>query len=582
MLRSTHLFHWFATICALFLAFSPAMAQTPLIVTDADIRYEVRPIIERGDLKSLRITVSFTGTKTGQTPLNLPDTFGAQTQLWRQIGSPRVSGGTLSQPRPNQWLITHAPRARVRLTYDATTAFDNDPDIEAIMTRPFRSIIRPKWFSVIGSSIFVRLTVHDQTPIRFAWRDVPPGWRVASDLEHNGLVADGLHLSSLIGANDLAILPLGTGNTRIAMRGNFVGLAPDQLQADFAKINAAQRALWRDNDRAFFISLAPIASGDASVMQFGVGLGEDAFAVWAVEATSQKEIIWLFAHEHLHAWLPGQVGGLDSSTSAISSYWFSEGFTNFYTARTLARSGLWTPEDWIKHWNEVMGAYQTSRARLMPAAQTIPTFWTDRIVNDLPYQRGALIALTIDQRLKQATNHTKSLDDVMVLMRAKARTKGRFAPQLLIESVKEVGGIDITNLINDVAIGGQAIAFSKEAWGQCIVVKDEVRPIFDVGFERQQTAISGNIVKGVRPNGPAYFGGLRDGMKILRRTTGELGNTSVLVSYEVEVSPGKIEMLSWFPIGPAISVQTLALGADLIASAPTANRAKCLTMLSGG
>jgi predicted metalloprotease with PDZ domain len=586
MFKSIRRTLWAAALClwlaSLIASTSPAIAQTQSLLAEADIAYELQPILERGELKSLRITLRFNGQRNGETTVYLPNEYAGQTQLWRQIGLPSVQGGTLVTPQPDRWTIKHKPRARVIVAYDLITAFDTEPALESMMAKPFRPIIRPNWFSLVGSTSFVRLNVDDQTPIRFRWRNIPRGWQVASDLEHTGLVAGGLMASSILGGKDVRILRVGTGGTRIAMRGNFGGLTQDQLQTDFAKINAAQRTLWRDSDRAFFISLAPIASDDASVMLLGTGLGQDAFAVWAVEATSREEIIWLFAHEHLHAWLPRQVGGLDGSTSEISSYWFSEGFTNFYTARTLVRSALWTPEDWIKHWNEVMGAYQTSRARLMPAAQTIPMFWTDRIVGELPYQRGALIALTIDQRIKQATNHTKSLDDVMVLMRTKARTEGRFAPELLIESVREVGGFDITSLVNDVAINGQAITFSKEAWGQCIVVKEEVLPVFDVGFEREQTAIASNIVRGVRQNGPAYFGGLRDGMKILRRTTGKLGDASVLVTYDVEVSPGKNETLSWFPIGPAMNVQRLTLGADLAPSAPRADRAKCLTLLGGG
>jgi predicted metalloprotease with PDZ domain len=586
MFNSIRRTFWLAAFClwlaGLITSAAPANAQTPPLLTDADIAYQVQPILERGELKSLRITLRFNGQRSGETTVYLPNEYAGQIQLWRQIGVPHVQGGTLITPQPDRWTIKHKPRARIIVTYDLTTAFDADPALESIMAKPFRPIVRPNWFSLVGSTSFVRLNVDDQTPIRFRWRNIPRGWQVASDLEHTGLVASGLTASSILGGKDVRILRLGAGGTRIAMRGNFSGFTPDQLQADFAKLNAAQRALWGDNERPFFISLAPVKDEVGSSFQLGTGLGDDAFAAWALEKTTRAELIWLFAHEHLHAWLAGQIGGLDQSVSPISSYWLSEGFTNFYTARTLLRSGLWTPEDWIKHWNEVMGAYQTSPARLMPASETVSKFWSDRTIGELPYQRGALIAMTIDQRIKQVTNQSKSLDDVMLLMRNKARTGGKFAPELLIESVKEIAGSDVTSLVNDIAINGQAIGLPNEAWGQCIAFQEGVRTVFDVGFDRDRTGAAGNIATGVRQNGPAYGAGLRDGMKILRRTTGKLGDPNVAVTYEVEAAASKVETLSWLPVSAPINVQTLALGVDLAPDAAADKRTKCLRILGGG
>jgi predicted metalloprotease with PDZ domain len=578
LFRRVSLFAW---LISLTLWPTLVATQTPSVLNQVDIRYQVAPIIQRGELKSLRITLSFKGQSNGQTIVYLPNDYAGQTQLWRQIGTPNVRGGRLTTPQPNRWAISHKPNARIVITYDLKTAFDAEPDLTATMSKPFRPIIRPDWFSLVGSTSFVRLSVNDQTPIGFRWRNVPKGWQVASDLEHEGLDAGGLMASSLIGGRDLKLLRLGRGGTRIAMRGSFSGFTADQREADFTKLNAAQRALWGDNDRVFFISLAPVKDNSGASFQLGTGLGDDAFATWVLESTTRSELIWLFAHEHLHAWVPGQIGGLDNSISPISSYWLSEGFTNYYTARTLVRARLWTPEDWIKHWNEVMGAYQTSPARLMSARETVDKFWSDRTIGELPYQRGALLALTIDQRIKQATNQSKSLDDVMRLMRSKARAGRKFAPDLLIESVKEIAGLDVTSLINDIAINGQALGFPNEGWGECINLQESVRPVFDVGFDRDRTGFAGNIVAGVRQNGPAYQAGLRDGMKILRRTTGKLGDPTIAVTYEIEGPNNKIETLSWLPRGPSINIQTLALGMNLSPEAVSDRRASCLAMLGG-
>ena len=49
---------------------------------------------------------------------------------------------------------------------------------------------------------------------------------------------------------------------------------------------------------------------------------------------------FLGGHENLHQWLPVRFGG--DHAPDPTGYWFSEGFTNFYTHRPLA-SGLWEP-----------------------------------------------------------------------------------------------------------------------------------------------------------------------------------------------------------------------------------------------
>jgi predicted metalloprotease with PDZ domain len=560
---------------------SNAYAQARTHLSEADIRYQVEPIFERGDLKSLRIHMSFYGQRSGKTTVYLPDVYAGQSELWRQIGAPRVTGGVLASPSPARWEITHRPSARIRVTYELTSAYDTEPDMLSTMAKPFRPIVRPQWFSLIGSTTFARLNVDDKTPIRFAWRNFPKEWRVASDLEHDNVDADDLMNSTLMGGRALRVMTVGTSRSRIAIYGQLNSISDEQLQSDFAKLSAAQKAIFGDDDRPFFFSLATLPNSDGSSYQLGTGLGDDAFAAWVLSTTSRLDMYWILSHEHLHAWLPRQVGDIDMTLNPIASYWFSEGFTNFYTARALVRSGLWTPEDWINHWNEVNTEYQSSPARFLKASETVDRFWTDSIVRELPYQRGALIALTIDQRIKDATNHTKSLDDVLILMRTKARLGKKYAPELLIESVKEIAGFDVSGLINDVAINGQAIDFPTQGWRACINVQETARPIFDVGFDRERTATANNVFTGVREDGPAYRAGIRNGMKIIKRTAGKLGNTTLPIAYEVEISPGNVKTFTWLAAGPTRTIQSLGPGPDLSLTAPTAERNACVKLLGG-
>ena len=188
-------------LIASLVAFSPvrSAALTPAQLNAANIRYEVRPIMAENMLQSVRITVRLIGQASGQTKMMLPNETYGQKQLYRYIGPPRVRGGTLAVTAQDKWVITHSPRAALTVSYDITSAFEAEPDITTMMETPFAPIIRPNWFSFIGATTFVRLSVDDQTPVHFSWHGTPRGWKVASDLEHSGLTYGLLHNSSLIG-----------------------------------------------------------------------------------------------------------------------------------------------------------------------------------------------------------------------------------------------------------------------------------------------------------------------------------------------------------------------------------------------
>lgn len=585
MARLSRILRVFVSVSTFGLAFLmctvSANAQTAPNLNQADIHYQVRPILKGGNATAVRVTLRFTGRREGQTIVYLPNEWAGQTELWRHISSPTVSGGTWTSSTPYQWRITHRPRARITIRYDITSAFEGDPDVANTLRKPFRPIIRPTWFSLVGSTTLARLNVEADTPIRFSWTGLPPRWKAASDLEHSGLTSEGLLASTLIGGKDLTLVPVGDGGTRLAIQGPFANFNANQLATDFAKISQVHRAFWGDGDSRFFTSLAPVKTEGSEKLLLGTGLGADAFAAWVSQNSSRDDALWLLAHEHFHAWLPGQVGGLESGRSEIESYWFSEGFTNFYTVRTLVRAGLWTPQRWVDHWNDEIAAYQTSSARLMPAAATVDKFWSDADVGKLPYQRGALIALVIDQRVRRATNNRKNLDDVMLAMRAKALSGGKFAPTLLIEAVKEISGLDVSSLIQDVARNGQAIDVPDEAWGGCIRVDQITKAAFDVGFDWERTQMSSNVVTGTHNDGAASRAGLRDGMKIKRRVIGKLGDPDTLLGYEVEGAEGKVAILSWYPRGANILTHRLALGPNLGLEASQPEKAQCLSVLGG-
>lgn len=84
-----------------------------------------------------------------------------------------------------------------------------------------------------------------------------------------------------------------------------------------------------------------------------------------------------------------------------SLYWFSEGFTEFYTYQLLYRGGLITQEEFVGRYNELIREYYMLPVRNEPNDRIIKDFWNDRGVGRLPYLRGLMFATNLNAAIKQ-------------------------------------------------------------------------------------------------------------------------------------------------------------------------------------
>lgn len=78
-------------------------------------------------------------------------------------------------------------------------------------------------------------------------------------------------------------------------------------------------------------------------------------------------------------------------------------------------AGDWSQTGFVSHINtRILPEYEKNPVRAVPNDSiTWDTFWGNRHYQKLPYQRGLLYALLVDQQIKQASNGMKSLDDLM-------------------------------------------------------------------------------------------------------------------------------------------------------------------------
>lgn len=552
-------------VLALFGATFVLAAQAP---SRARVDYEFRPILEAGALRAVEVDLRFRGAADGVTTLRLPNEWGGQSELWRSIEDVRVvSGADLREgDGPAFRTLAHQPNARIHVRYRIVQDREGAPSAE--QGNPYRAVIQPTYFHLIGNAALVIPEIDGATPVRVRARDMPRRWRFASDLEHRGLALEDANSSITVGG-DFRILHGADPNIRIAIRGQW-RFSDADFASEASRIVMAQRRFWGDASEPYLITVIELTAPDPGwVSVGGTGL-DDAFAFFATPNGDEQTIARILAHEGLHTWIPGRIGGMPQAGEAVD-YWLSEGFTDFYTARVLVREGLWTPAQFAEDLNAMLAAYAQSPVRAEPNARILADFWNDRSVQQLPYQRGRLLATIWDARLR--ARGTGDLDDVMYAMRT--HTAGTAVERFGAQAEALSFGVD-----DEIAAHierGAPILLPRDAFAPCGRIETREAPNFHRGFDIEATVANNNIIAGVVRSGPAYAAGMRDGMILVRREAGEIGNAELEIAYVVR--DGETERtLRYMPRGEgSFTLQRLVIDEGLSGEALD----RCVAVLAG-
>jgi len=584
-----------AVLLLLLAAAPPRRTQGPCdgAPPAAPVAYTLTPVVSDGRLTHLAVELRFCGDADGSTRLVMPDAGGAAAPPW---SAPVVEGGAaLARDGERAWRLAHRPGAALVVRYEIRPAGGAAADTAAEPGAAFdksRPVVRPGWFFFHGEGVFAEPDGRDGGPARFAWGRLPAGWRVASDLDH---VADGhparwraatvtdVQESVALGAPDLEVETrrVGGAAVRVARRGRWA--FPAAALADtVAAVTRALHDYWADPVRPFFVAAAPLvpdAGGGHSI--HGTGRG-DAFSLAATTNADLPAQRRLLAHELAHAWVPTALGGYAARDEA-REYWFTEGLADFVAARALLRAGLWTPERFAADLDSALYRTATSPARALPNAEAAARHWRDPDVRQLAYDRGHLLGHLVDHQARAASGGRAGLDDVLRAQRRAAARDARrgvrvSAAARFPAAVRARTGVDVRGVLARHVERGEPVWLPEALFGACARVERVTGPVFDRGFDAAATRAAGGVATGVDSAGPAWAAGLRDGLRLVRREAGVVGDPAV--RYALRVSDGAREWtLSYLPASARhVAWQRVALAPPRDAAA----RAACAARLHGG
>ncbi|WP_410956073.1 hypothetical protein [Rickettsia koreansis] len=83
------------------------------------------------------------------------------------------------------------------------------------------------------------------------------------------------------------------------------------------------------------------------------------------------------------------------------NYWWSEGFTDYYSRVLALRSSVITLEEFVEEFNKFFENYYLSPVINEPNNLIETDYWQDYAVQRLPYYHGFVLALYLDNFIKE-------------------------------------------------------------------------------------------------------------------------------------------------------------------------------------
>ena len=196
----------------------------------------------------------------------------------------------------------------------------------------------------------------------------------------------------------------------------------------------------------------------------------------ANETTAEKVRQNLLAHEMVHNWphLNDQPYG--------TTTWYAEGTAEFYSIMIPLRYGLCTAEEALSEIQKRTDAYFTNPTRHLSNMDAASVAWKDRRAQRLSYGRGIFFLASVDARIRRASGGGRSLDDVVLDILERGRRGETLSNEVFLESVRTLGGVDVTEEWKAMSQGGDVIP-DPDSFDALFHLKQVMRQEADTGME---------------------------------------------------------------------------------------------------
>lgn len=298
-----------------------------------------------------------------------------------------------------------------------------------------------------------------------------------------------------------------------------------RLKVDMAKIVERATAIYGENPNKHYTFIVHnYLQGGGGLEHLNstvLGASRDQYA----SEEGYKGFLSLVAHEYHHLWnvkrlRPVALGPFDyENENYTTDLWIAEGFTAYYENKFMLRSGFFTNNEFVSTLaNSVTNVENTPGGKVQSAASSSFDAWikyyrpneNSNNTGISYYNKGEVIGMLMDLEIANATNGTKSLDDVMKTMylQCKALKRG-YTDAEFKTMVEKISGISFSDFWAKYVNGTAPIDYAKYFGYAGIQVKNEnegkVTPYIGAGYSNRGGRI---FVTAVARNSSAWVGGL--------------------------------------------------------------------------
>lgn len=271
----------------------------------------------------------------------------------------------------------------------------------------------------------------------------------------------------------------------------------------------------------------------------------------------RRGMLSFLGHEYFHHYnakriRPIELGPFDyDHGSRTNMLWVAEGITAYYDELLLRRAGLVNGDALLKTFEQTIRNVETSPGRLFQSVtQASFDTWSDGPfgrkgdeVNKTVsyYEKGPVLGLLLDLKIRYETENRKSLDDVMRSLYFDIyQQEGRgYTEQEFRQICESTAGVPLDEFFSYV-YSVQPIDYAKYLAyaGLSIELEPQMLSGTSIGLETGEKE-GKLLIKRVAWNGPAWFEGLRRDQEILK-INGKPAGTDLLNTIYASTRPGDI------------------------------------------
>ena len=317
----------------------------------------------------------------------------------------------------------------------------------------------------LGTNLFLFEEGQLSRPAEVRFR-IPAGWQVTTALQNTGSgvyrAADYHELAdamTFVGRFNLDSLQVDGKWIRIALwpAADYTPAVTRNLRGGIEKMARVQNRLMGgapyDVYTVFFnVIHEPVAFGgglEHAGAQYDI-MPAQAFA--GPGGTLGDFMYPLLSHEFFHLWnvkriRPAEMWPYDYHAEQYTPLlWWSEGVTDYYADLTNLRAGLWSPEQFVQNVNDNIQQVEGAPEPWSAEDGSVAT-WIDEVYvnsSQLYYPKGSLLGMLLDISIRDATDNTHSLDEVMRTLFTRYYRQGKgFSTGELLGELRKAGMPDV-------------------------------------------------------------------------------------------------------------------------------------------